>query len=172
MHSLKGVEFCRQVTYNKNSHPTGENLYVIRKATAREGWAIRKLIWQVGINPFGLNWRHFVVAVDEDDHLLGCGQIKPHTDGSLELASLAVQPHRQNQGIGRALIRRLLVEAPLPLYLMCRASLGRYYELFGFHTVGPDAMPASLRRIWRVFQLFLRIFPKKMENLLIMVKTA
>ena len=55
-------------------------MFTLRSATAADFPAIRKLIWQVGINPIGLDWRRFVLAVDEEGRLLGCGQIKPHRE--------------------------------------------------------------------------------------------
>ena len=64
----------------------------------------------------GLDWRHFIIAVDPENQLIGCGQIKPHRDGSSELASIAVQPEYQGQGIGKALIERLLSETRAPLF--------------------------------------------------------
>src|SRR5512142_2915329 len=94
----------------------------IRKATAADARAIRKLIWRVKINPTRLDWRRFVVAVDEHDRLLGCGQVKPHGDGTREMASIAVQPEQQGQGIGRAIVERILAENELPLYLTCRSE--------------------------------------------------
>jgi hypothetical protein len=36
----------------------------------------------VRINPMDLDWRHFWLVVDQDDSLIGCGQIKPHSDGT------------------------------------------------------------------------------------------
>ena len=79
-------------------------MYTLRPATAAEFPAIRKLIWQVGINPIGLDWRRFVLAVDEEGRMLGCGQIKPHKGGIRELASIAVVPEARGLGIARAII--------------------------------------------------------------------
>lgn len=116
-----------------------------------------------------LDWRRFLVVVDEQDRVIGCGQVKPHADGSSELASLAVVPEWQHQGIGRSIVERLLVEYPLPLYLTCRASLQTYYEKFGFQVVSPTAMPSYFRRIWSIFNAVGRVFHFD-EALLVMVK--
>ena len=85
-----------------------------------------------------LDWRRFLVAVDEQDRVIGCGQVKPHADGTRELASLAVIPELQRQGIGKSIAEQLLAENPLPLYLTCRASLQTYYEKFGFQVMHTD----------------------------------
>ena len=42
-----------------------------------------------GLNPFSLGWPRFLVAED-GGRVVGVAQIKPHGDGSRELASLAV----------------------------------------------------------------------------------
>ena len=52
-----------------------------RPAQASDEAAIKALIRAVNINPIGLKWQRFMVAVDENGRLIGCGQIKPHRDG-------------------------------------------------------------------------------------------
>ena len=64
--------------------------YSIRKATRGDAAFIRRLIWQVGINPLGLDWQRFVMAVHGHGVRIGCAQLKMHKDGSRELASVAV----------------------------------------------------------------------------------
>lgn len=144
-------------------------MYEIRPAQAQDGRQIRKLIWSVGINPLGLNWRRFLVAVDARGRLVGCGQIKPHADGSRELASIAVQPDARGQGVSRAIITRLLAGQPLPIYLTCRASLEGYYKRFGFRSAAASEMPAYFRRIARLAGALRTIRPGS-EDLLVMVK--
>ena len=53
-------------------------MITIRAAYESEADQIRDLIYLVKINPTGLDWTRFVVAVNEQDELLGCGQLKPH----------------------------------------------------------------------------------------------
>ncbi len=142
-------------------------MFLLRPATERDARAIRALIRQVGINPTSLNWQRFWVAVDEAGQVIGCGQIKPHGDGSHELASIAVQPVYRGQGVARALMERLLTTAPTPLYLTCRASLRPLYEKFGFGVLELAQMPSYFRRVWRVFRWLRRIFPD-FEGLLVM----
>ncbi len=120
--------------------------FTLRPAEEHEAGTIRALIHEVGINPTGLDWRRFVVAVDPDGKVLGCGQLKPHGE-VVELASLAVVPGYQGQGIGRGLIEHLLASGPRPLYLMCRAPLGPLYEKFGFRALDVNGMPRYFKRI-------------------------
>jgi amino-acid N-acetyltransferase len=128
--------------------------FTLRDATEQDFPAIRRLIHQVGINPMSLDWRRFVIAVDDEGRLLGCGQLKPHGKEVVELASLAVQPDQRGQGIAHTIIETLLRRAPRPLYLICRAELGPFYEKWGFRALEPNEMPAYFRRLARLAGLF------------------
>ena len=141
----------------------------IRRATEHDARAIHALIRRARINPMALDWRRFLVAVDERNRIIGCGQVKPHADGTRELASLAVVPERQRQGIGRSIVEQLLAENPSPLYLTCRASLQTYYEKFGFQVMHPADMPPYFHRIWSIFNAVGRLL-NFTEALLVMVK--
>ncbi len=143
-------------------------MFTLRPARKTESGAIRKLIWQVRINPAGLNWQRFYVAVDERDRLLGCGQIKLHADGCRELASLAVAPAARGQGVARAIIQQLLKEARRPLYLRCADRLQPFYEKFGFRVVEPAEMPRSLRRTWQMLHWLKTHLAPKAPALLVM----
>ncbi len=128
--------------------------FVLRPAIAEDFPAIRGLIHQVGINPMSLDWHRFLIAVDANDKLLGCGQLKPHGDDFVELASIAVAPAYRKQGIARAVIEELLARAPRPLYLICRAPLGPFYERWEFRSLDLPEMPAYFRRLARLARVF------------------
>lgn len=123
----------------------------IRQATAHDHLQIKSLIRSVGINPLGLDWRRFLVAADEDGVVIGCGQIKPHADGSYELASIAVRPGWRRRGVAREIIHNLIASHPDSLYLTCRARLGKFYEKFGFQEIDQGEMPPYFRRAYRFF---------------------
>jgi N-acetylglutamate synthase-like GNAT family acetyltransferase len=80
----------------------------IRPARETEAAQIRNLIFLVGINPMGLDWKRFVVAVNDRDEMIGCGQLKPHGQDVLELASIAVYPEHQGKGVARAIVEHIL----------------------------------------------------------------
>ncbi len=141
--------------------------YRLRPAQVSDARRIRQIIHLVQINPLALDWRRFIMAVDEQDQVIGCGQVKPHRDGSRELASIAVLPEWRGQKIARAIIEHLLRENPGPLYLTCRASLGGFYEKFGFRTLQIDEMPPYFRRLSRLANLMLRS-GREREGLLVM----
>ena len=113
-----------------------------------------------------LDWRRFTVAVS-GDRMIGCAQLKPVSGGLTELASLAVRPKYRHQGLARALIEHLLAEAPRPVYLTCRSSLGELYERFGFRALDVDDMPAYYRRLQRLAGLFMEL-TRRNESLLVM----
>lgn len=128
---------------------------LLRQATREDQAAIRRLIHDVQINPTGLKWNRFLVAVTPENKLVGCGQIKSHTDGSNELASIAVREHARGRGISRMIIEKLLAQDDRrPLYLMCRTRLGPLYEKFGFQAIDQDEMPLYFQRISRAERIF------------------
>jgi N-acetylglutamate synthase-like GNAT family acetyltransferase len=135
-------------------------MYTIRPAIKKDQAAIRALIRQAGINPMGIGWRRFLIAVNEGDELIGCGQVKPHRDGSLELASIAVEETWREQGIGRAIMTHLLDKYDPPLWLTCLSEMVPFYEKFGFVEIKePEKMTPYFRfakRFFRLYQLLTR----------------
>jgi N-acetylglutamate synthase-like GNAT family acetyltransferase len=142
--------------------------YTIRPARKQEAWAIRVLIWRVHINPFGLAWQRFLVAVDPAGRVIACGQIKPHAGGIRELASLAVAPSHQAQGIGKALVAGLLRNQQPPLFLMTHKRRESYYRQFGFYSIPEDQMPDDFRRLWRALYRIGKLLRSREPSLRIM----
>jgi hypothetical protein len=140
----------------------------IRPAIQSDFASIRALICSVRINPIGLDWRRFVVAVDSKGEVIGCGQIKPHWDGSQELASLAVDLEWRERGVARAVIRHLLDSHPGVIYLTCRAELRVFYERFYFRLAKAPEMSAYFRLIWGLFRIIKALHLVR-EGLLVMV---
>lgn len=141
--------------------------YTLRPARETDVAAIKELIHAAGINPLGLDWRRFIVAVDDRDQVIGTGQIKPHGKEVLELASIAVVPEYQGQGLARAIIEHLLKDSPRPLYLTCISSLGPLYEKFGFQAVDYADMPRYFQRISKLAGLVF-LLANQGESLLVM----
>lgn len=132
--------------------------YSIQAADKSHQSAIKQLIREADINPLGLKWPRFRVALDDTGSLIGCGQVKPHRDGSRELASIAVAGAWRRQGIASALIEELLAREILPLWLTCMSNLIPFYEQFGFIEVTErQEMPTYFRRVHRLFPLFSRL---------------
>lgn len=111
----------------------------IRPAQPRDVARIRSLVHAERLNPFGLHWQRFYVAVGDNGRVAGCVQLKEHRYGrkvaARELASLVVSPSRRGQGLGTALVRHLQEQAGPPLWLMCRSRLVPFYERLAFREV-------------------------------------
>ena len=146
-------------------------MFRLRPAVEGDDGAIRALVREGQINPTGIKWPRFVVAVTNKGKVIGCGQVKPHRDGSCELASLVVTAEWRGRGVAAAIVKVLINAYSEDLYLMCRSSLGGFYERFGFRTLHETEMPAYFRRINRLVRLveFLR---KEGETLLVMKREA
>jgi N-acetylglutamate synthase-like GNAT family acetyltransferase len=129
----------------------------LRDATVEDQPTIRQIVRAANINPTGLDWPHFILAED-GGAIVGVGQVKPHRDGTRELASIAVIPDRQRQGVGSAIIEELLRREKGTLHLTCRSRLQGYYERFGFRLLlSRDYPPYFARRI-PMINTFLRPF--------------
>ena len=143
--------------------------YTLRPARESESGIIRELIHLTGINPMGLDWKRFIVAVNAQDQIIGVGQIKPHGAHAdiLELASIAVYPEHQGKGVASAIIQHLLANSPRPMYLMCESSRGSLYEKFGFRAVSYNEMPRYFQRITKLAGLASTL-ARRAERLLVM----
>jgi N-acetylglutamate synthase-like GNAT family acetyltransferase len=142
--------------------------FSLRQANQSDQRRIRSLVRQVRINPTGLDWRRFIIAVTSGGELIGCGQVKTHADGSRELASIAVSPEYRGEGVARAIIEHLINVFPKPIYLTCRANLTPFYQRFGFQTIQNEQMPLYYRRMSRLALIFFW-FTRNKEGLSIMV---
>ena len=141
--------------------------YKIRPALESESDQIKALINLIGINPTGLDWKRFIVAVNAEGQVISCGQLKPHGADVLELASIGTLPEYRGQGLARAVIEELLRESPRPLHLMCIAHNGPMYEKFGFHIIEFKDMPRYFQRIKKLFDVT-DAFRRSSEELLVM----
>jgi N-acetylglutamate synthase-like GNAT family acetyltransferase len=127
--------------------------YELRPALESESAQIKNLINLVGINPMGLDWKRFIVAVNDSGQVIACGQIKPHGGDIRELASIAVTPEYQGKGIARVVMEELLAATPRPLYLMCVSRMEDFYVKFGFRAIPYEMMPRYFQRISNIFRI-------------------
>ena len=143
--------------------------FTLRPATQEDAPTILDLVKEGRINPTGLDWQRFILAVTPDGKAIGCGQIKPHRDGSQELASIAVTPAWQGKGVARAIIERLMDGVDTPLYLMCVSDMGPMYEKFGFQGLEEEEMPKYFRRVSKLAG-FIEPLQREGRKLLVMGK--
>ncbi len=139
----------------------------LHPASADDADDIKALIKLVRINPMDLDWRRFILASSADGELAACIQAKPHADGTLELASLAVGPAWRGQGLARRLVEGLLSQSPRPIYLTCRSGLESFYQKFGFRTLTADELTPYFRRLQRLANGMMKLF-REGEILLVM----
>ena len=128
----------------------------IRPATQTDQATIRRLIKEANLNRMSLQWPNFVVAED-GGATVGIGQVKTHGDGSRELASIAVIPARQGEGIGGAVIKSLLDREKGVVHLTCRSQLQGYYERFGFRRLDPPEFPPYFKRLIPIINVMARL---------------
>jgi amino-acid N-acetyltransferase len=91
-------------------------------------------------------FREFVVAVDADGRVLGCGALRVYTESLAEVASLAVDEAAHGLGIGRKVVAALL-ENGRDLGLSSVFALTLQEEFFhriGFRTVPKEMFPLKV----------------------------
>jgi N-acetylglutamate synthase-like GNAT family acetyltransferase len=166
---IAGDTGARRGPGEPSAHTAPAGLLRFRPATAADAREVRELIRRVRINPTGLDWRRFLVAEGPDGGIVACGQIKPHGDGTLELASVAVAEGWRGRGAAREVVQRLQRQAGPPLWLTCREGLEAMYARFGFRRVRDrQRMSPYFRRLDRLARVLLGVV-RPGEGLAIMV---
>jgi amino-acid N-acetyltransferase len=91
--------------------------------------------------------RDFVVAVDDNGAVLGCGALRVMWHDLAEVRSLAIDENCQRQGVGRRLVLALIDEArELGLARVFALTYQRtFFEKLGFAEVTKDIFP---QKVW------------------------
>ena len=91
-------------------------------------------------------FREFVVAVDENQRLLGCGALRIYNEGLAEICSLAVDAPYQGLGIGRRLVEQLVEEArALEIQTVFALTLQpEFFGHLGFEVVAKEEFPLKV----------------------------
>ena len=144
---------------------------VLRPAVAEDQPAINAIVRAARLNPLGLAWPRFLV-VEESGGLIGVGQVKPHRDGTRELASIAVVPEWQGLGVGAGLVKALLSREAGVLHLMCATPNRAFYQRFGFYELERTQMPRYFRRMARIAGAFDWVVPGHGAGLAVMRRDA
>jgi amino-acid N-acetyltransferase len=98
---------------------------VLRRASAKDIWRIRKLVFSEKLDPTQLRWQQFWV-IEREGQLVACGQLR-NFPGAQELSSLVVVPAWRDRGLGTYLTKHLIQQATEPLYLECLGRNGRCF---------------------------------------------
>ena len=146
----------------------------IRPAREADQEVITALIREAMLNPRNLDWRNFMVAEDAG-RIVGLRQVKPHRQGSREVASGYVRPEYRSRGISERLMRELLARETGPLWLLCNERWTPYYERFGFRRVRSRDLPPDLRaefRLGRVVTSVISFFTSQEIRIVPMARPA
>ena len=122
-----------------------ESVITIRHATESDQPAIKILVRTERLNPHDLNWRNFLVAVDQRG-LVGAVQLRRHVDGSRELGSLVVKKEARGQRIASRLIDALISSASERVLMVTARIHAAHFRRWGFRPIEPSAAPAPIRR--------------------------
>lgn len=118
---------------------------LLRRAAASDQPAITQLVHGERLNPHGLEWVNFVVAV-MGNTVIGAVQMRQHADGSRELGSLVVSRAHRGQGIAGRLITALLARHPDTVHVITRHANANHYRPWGFAVIDARDAPRSVRR--------------------------
>jgi N-acetylglutamate synthase-like GNAT family acetyltransferase len=119
----------------------------LRKAEESDQRTIVRMVLSELLNPRDLRWQNFLIAEDDEGHIVGIGQVRLHPTPQgivKELASLVVAPSQRGEGVGRALVAALEAQAGLPLYLMCAPHNVAYYQRLGYRDLPKAEMPSGI----------------------------
>ena len=97
---------------------------------------IDELIAAVDGDRADLGTEQFVVAKSEDARILGCGRLRPYPE-FCEIASMAVAEDVRANGIGRAIVSRLLEQYSGTIYLICEDEVVEFFRRFDFQIRRP-----------------------------------
>lgn len=125
---------------------------IVRRASAKDIWPIRKLVLSAKLDPTQLHWEQFWL-IECDEHLVACGQLRSFTD-TQELGSIVVAKSWRDRGLGNYLTKYLIQQATQPLYLECLGKrLEKFYTKFGFMPISWEEVPPSLKFKFGISQL-------------------
>lgn len=113
--------------------------FTLRKPTDKEFNQIYLFITEFELDNRDLKKEQFIVAL-RNTELVGFGRLREHTD-CLELCSLGVITSYRRQGIGKAIVAKLIENFSKNIYLVC--IIPDFFIPFGFHKV--ETFPISIQ---------------------------
>lgn len=147
------------MTQSSSSLPSG---CFLRRASAKDSWRVRKLVFSEKLDPTQLRWQQFWV-IECEGQLVACGQLR-NFSGAQELSSLVVVPAWRKRGLGTYLTKHLIQEATQPVYLECLGQkLVKFYIGLGFVPISWHDLPRSLKLKFGLPQLARNLFKIPVE---------
>jgi ribosomal protein S18 acetylase RimI-like enzyme len=108
-------------------HSADAVFVLIRAAVALDQGAITRLVQGERLNPNGLAWQNFIVAV-VGGAVVGAVQMRQHDDDSLELGSLVVHREHRRRGIAGRMITVLLNQHPSRVHVITHHKNAVHYR--------------------------------------------
>jgi len=122
---------------------------VVRRARVDDQPVITAMVRRARLNPVGLHWEQFVVG-ERDGRAVGVAQLRRHSDGTKELASLAVEPGAREHGIATQMVDALLAGETAAVYALIDRRFAHHFARWGFRQVSPGELPRSLSRTYLI----------------------
>ena len=122
---------------------------MVRRARADDQPVITALVRQARLNPADLQWQRFVIA-ERDGHAVGVAQLRRHSDGSNELASLVVEPASRGHSGATHMVDALLADERGPVYTLIDRRFVHHFVRWRFTPVDPSQLPRSVFRVYRI----------------------
>ncbi|HKF34048.1 MAG TPA: GNAT family N-acetyltransferase [Jatrophihabitantaceae bacterium] len=121
----------------------------VRWARADDQPVITAMVRQARLNLADLQWQRFVIA-ERDGHTVGVAQLRRHSDGCNELASLVVEPDSRGHGVATQMVDALLADERAPVYTLIDRRFVDHFTRWRFTAVDPSQLPRSLLRVYRI----------------------
>lgn len=130
-----------QVTIRRARLDDVQQMFRLLDAYARQGLLLPRRIQDVYRNV-----REFVVAVDENDAVVGCGGLRIYTPVLAEIIALAVDERCHGQGVGRRIVDTLLGDArSLDVCRVFAMTLQpEFFQKLGFGTTNIGLFPEKI----------------------------
>lgn len=103
---------------------------ILRKAEKLDMSSIETYIERFRLDDENTSFEQFIVAIKEGN-IIGFGRIKPYKS-CFELGCLGVLEPYRNQGIGAAIVRKLIQNFPSD-EIWITTDIPKYFEQFGFN---------------------------------------
>lgn len=124
----------------------------LRAATAADATGIRALMAGERVNPFGVDWRNFVVAACDGD-VVACAQLRLAGAGRVELGSLVVRADLRGAGLGRRVAAAALDGAAgRRVLVVTAATRAPLFAGLGFRPLSPARAGGRVFANWLVGQ--------------------
>ena len=134
---------------------TAVALLTVRAATGADARAIHDLISRHAreghllprrVDEIAIHAHRFVVAVDDDDRLVGCADLAPLGRGVAEVRSLVVSRDARSEGIGGRLLDQLVTRARSDGFdrLCAFTHAPGYFVQLGFSIVPHEWIPEKI----------------------------